>query len=46
VEQLAAHPPRSAAAAELPGLGREQGGGPVVEDPELVEKLRALGYLE
>jgi hypothetical protein len=45
-EHLAAHPPRSAEPAELPGLGPEEGGSPVVEDPELVEKLRALGYLE
>jgi hypothetical protein len=44
-DYAAAHPPARAAAAELPGLGKT-GTAEAIEDPELVEKLRALGYVE
>ena len=47
-----AHPPRVIAAEDLPRLSDMEGGadaegtGSGSEDPELVEKLRALGYIE
>ena len=44
-EYLAANPPARAAAAELPGLS-ETGTVQAIDDPQLVEKLRALGYVE
>jgi len=49
-ETLVAHPPRTVEAASLPGLAiaGSAGAGPGESSPgdELVEKLRALGYVE
>ena len=48
-EFAATHSVRSVPAAELPGVEPNGGGGGEdsgSEDPELVEKLRALGYIE
>jgi hypothetical protein len=43
---LASHPPRIVAADELPGANEDSGSTGNVEDPALLEKLRALGYIE
>jgi arylsulfatase A-like enzyme len=45
-EHLAAHPPRHVASDELPGLSEDPESMPEVEDPALLEKLRALGYVD
>lgn len=44
-EWLERHPPRSVAASRAPRLPGEDGKSPAVEDKELEERLRALGYI-
>jgi hypothetical protein len=43
---LAAHPPRRVEAAELPRLPSWDGPWASENDPELIERLRATGYIE
>ena len=42
----AAHPARIVAPHALPGLGEDPDTMSDVDDPELVERLRALGYID
>jgi hypothetical protein len=43
---LAAHPPRSVAAAEVPGLARSPAAPAAGVDDAMLERLRALGYVD
>jgi hypothetical protein len=43
---LAAHPPRAVAAAEAPGLARSPAAPAAGVDDAMLERLRALGYLD
>lgn len=45
-DYLAAHPPRRAVAADLPMLPAWEGPRASGHDPDLIERLRSMGYIE